>query len=214
MTVKDLPIIFSAPMVRSLIAGDKNQTRRLAKSWLKVKAGYRMWVREAHHVQSAGYQDGTGKLILYRASDPDAPTTWTPGIHMPRFASRLTLEATADARLEKLQAITRADAIAEGATMRSACYGFRSMDNGWSMDWSQVGKWSRFGSGPHGALTGADVALADPRNAFGSFINELHGGPRWNLKPTNLWDENPEVVVLTFKVHTANVDQLSMQEAA
>jgi hypothetical protein len=59
-----------------------------------------------------------------------------------------------------------------------------------------------------------DHALGDPTMAFANFINQLHGGPRWNLKPTNLWAENPDVVALTFKVHTANIDAFKAQRQA
>lgn len=125
----DRPILFSAPMVQALLAGRKTQTRRLAwgeiahrvsgisirrpSIWQKVKPGDRLWVRETHYVESAGYKDGSGKRILYRATDPDAPAAWTPAIHMYRFASRITLVVTAT-MIEGLQDITEVDAMREG----------------------------------------------------------------------------------------------------
>lgn len=96
---------------------------------LRYAVGDRLWVRETHYVWSAGNRDGTGRRISYRATEPDAPTGWTVSIHMPRWASRLTLTVTG-VKVERLNGISAADTIAEGvecetcvAMRQSACNG-------------------------------------------------------------------------------------------
>jgi hypothetical protein len=68
----------------------------------------RLWVRETWRKRAGLY---------YYAADfaPDdvAALKWKPSIHMPREASRLTLEVT-DVRVERLQDINEEDAAAEG----------------------------------------------------------------------------------------------------
>lgn len=87
--------------------------------------GDRLWVRETW-----GYYPGSlpgEEPLLYRADCPEAPgdwpsyrrgpiadfVVWKPSIHMPRWASRLTLEVT-EVRVQRLTSITDEDAIAEG----------------------------------------------------------------------------------------------------
>ncbi len=85
------------------------------------KVGDLLWVRET---ASFWIKDGKPEKIMnYRADyipnieEINAPRwekqEWRPSIHMPRWASRLTLEITA-VRVERLLDITQRDAVAEG----------------------------------------------------------------------------------------------------
>ena len=90
----------------------------------------RLWVREAFQIVGRNYQPTThitkslpaGCEVLYRQRDergwlefehPSEPFLWRPSIHMPRCASRITLEVVS-VRVERLQEITVDDCIAEG----------------------------------------------------------------------------------------------------
>jgi hypothetical protein len=88
--------------------------------------GDRLWCRETFsYIPKAKNEwhdkvspDGCPVEMLYRAEYPDAddmqfPMNWTPSIFMPRWASRITLEVVS-VRVERLQGISEADAIAEG----------------------------------------------------------------------------------------------------
>jgi hypothetical protein len=88
------------------------------------KPGNRLWVREAWavvpHVTDNGPKhrakgDGTG--VTWRADWNANPSgfKWKPSTHMPRWASRITLEITG-VRVERLQDISEADVIAEGVS--------------------------------------------------------------------------------------------------
>jgi hypothetical protein len=84
--------------------------------WPKCKPGDTIWVKEVWGGDSlCGY--------AYRADHPDLPrfpgdgeqseSAWKSPMFMPRAASRLTLLIT-DVRVQRLQEISEADAIAEG----------------------------------------------------------------------------------------------------
>lgn len=78
------------------------------------KAGDWLWVRETWQMA------GGDSCFWYAATDSQADcgaspvSRWRPSIHMPRRASRITLEITR-VRVERLQDISEADARAEGA---------------------------------------------------------------------------------------------------
>ena len=79
--------------------------------------GDRLWVREAFAVQQALWEMNHGpQPVHYLADSPKEQIedyTGKPSIHMPRWASRITLEITG-VRVERLQEISEADALAEG----------------------------------------------------------------------------------------------------
>ncbi len=181
------PILFSGPMVRAILEGQKTQTRRVVKlpaefqpesvehvdfhslwgpdAWLfrgsaKVGdetltvsrgvqcpyglPGDRLWVREAHSIHNAyGQHRGDGKrwgpwgglpntvspdatkIAYYREGFDRCAPRWRPSIHMPRWASRITLEIT-DVRVERLQDITAEYVTAEGVgTLGESMWGER-----------------------------------------------------------------------------------------
>ena len=103
--------------------------------------GDRLWVRETWDV---GFTSDE-QWVRFRVDDTCSPVEyehrnslidnwdnyhtpgWRPSIHMPRWASRLTLELT-DVRVERVQAITNSDAIAEGCVGGATVEGY-SEDN-------------------------------------------------------------------------------------
>ena len=114
-------------------------------SWLHYcpygQPGDRLWVRESFArvptacgsediVFAADYQDG---------SDRAAGVRYTPSIHMPRWASRITLEITG-VRVERLQDISEADAIAEGVYTDPACPAYDAYAQLWD-EINGLGSW-------------------------------------------------------------------------
>jgi hypothetical protein len=138
--VKERPVIFSGPMVKAIIEDRKTQTRRVVKyspfepndeglgrhiithniPCPYGKPGDRLWCRETWRPQHPYDLPGQEKPIYAADWTPEEfeqiygkTWGWKPSIFMPRWASRITLEVV-NVRVERLQEISEADAIAEG----------------------------------------------------------------------------------------------------
>lgn len=133
------------------------------REWCPFGAvGDRLWVRETWNKY--------GGLLTYRA-DHDwinemrkatvCLAKWTPSIHMPRWASRITLEITG-VRVERLNDISEDDAKAEGAPTECCVIGdkhflgFRSLwrsiygaDSWQANPWVWVIEFKRVEDGSH-----------------------------------------------------------------
>jgi hypothetical protein len=137
------PILFNTEMVRAILDGRKDATRRIVKGFIPDDAvwGYTAFTPKGYISCRGTFADGYGEKffklpcepgdILYvRETWKKAPngyyyyedwqrndiadvTKWKPSIHMPKEAARIWLKVT-DVRVERLQEITEVQAQAEG----------------------------------------------------------------------------------------------------
>lgn len=218
------PIIFSAPMVRAILAGKKTQTRRIIRpqparhparmdcigrdtktgrsifiardlngapafvfpigehsasaEWIAPHGiGDTLWVREAWGINhfEHGPREPIPKArpaylhddeLVYFATETDPEIRdempRRPSIHMPRWASRITLRVT-DVRVQRLHDISQDDALAEGC--RREYLGPPDADD-------------------------PERYTVSARASFSGLWDRLHA--------PGAWDANPWVVALTF----------------
>lgn len=122
---------------------------------------------------------------LHDAAYPQGVPSWAgrrrPGMFLPRWASRLTLEVV-DVRIERLQDISDGDALAEG------------IEKDHAVGMPKVWGWRDY-------LRGDEIAkrhYADPRESFRTLWSSING--------SSSWEANPWVMVIVFKPHLTNVD--------
>jgi hypothetical protein len=154
--MKERPIICTGESVLGILEDRKRHTRRVVKNqppnwaiepqpvigiWCgfhgdiepgrpakwTVKCPYgqvgdRLWVRETWFLASTG-------AVFYRADGNELENCWSwrSPIYMPRRFSRITLEIT-ELRVERLQNITREDAIAEGVDWKR-CPAYQTIED-------------------------------------------------------------------------------------
>ncbi|WP_242460843.1 hypothetical protein [Burkholderia cenocepacia] len=125
---------------------------------------------------------------------------WIPSIHMPRWASRIMLEITG-VRVERMQSISEADAIAEGAVYTD--FGIELPKGSISLDGGRtfhpVVRGTQRNGWHMGDATSHERCMGSARYAFANLINRLHGGENWNLKGPGLWEANPWVWVVEVR---------------
>ena len=96
----------------------------IAAGQLYGAVGDELWVRETHSIRVKPEDSTTGCGIAWHREgsgwDGDPRVKWKPSIHMPRWASRISLRIT-EVRCERLNDISEADALAEGIS-RDADY--------------------------------------------------------------------------------------------
>lgn len=149
-----------------------------------------LYVKETFSIPDAPYDQKNADLLNYRATPGAQPGKWRPSIHMPRWASRITLEIT-DVRVERLRDITRADAISEG------------------VDWKKCPQHQTQES-LHAQIAADRIGMA----AHPVMEIDYVGGFRRLWKSINgpeSWDKNPWVWCIAFNVHKMNVNDYIRQ---
>jgi hypothetical protein len=202
--VTDRPIIFSAPMIYALLARRKSMTRRLARSGAPYSSparqfvvGDRLWVRENFYLTDNGHEQyavyaADAKNVREHMRDVEEmkfqsalANIWPdharlrPSIHMPRWASRLTLIVDT-VKVEFLQDISEEDALAEGVVE------LRPPDRDGMR---------------HFGLEGETSGLPTARLAFFELWASINGIASYRA--------NPVVVAPSFRVIEANIDALA-----
>jgi len=182
--MKERPILFSAPMVRAILDGSKTQTRRAVKRIINTdlgdcikdvdglpsrldfapqnweccpygQPGDRLWVRETHLPKASG--------TIYRADYSEFEAAglggmyggWKPSIFCKREHSRILLEIVS-VRVERLQEISEADAIAEGIAVDEIGHAIREDD---------------------------DIAWGSAKGAYAELWERINGSGSWDANP-------------------------------
>ena len=155
--------------------------------------GDRLWVRETWQAYDGGSfktafgvartfsrEPKLGDTIEFKA-DKDLSKcfiNWRPSIHMPRWASRITLEVT-EVRVERVQEITEEDAKAEGV---------RAVTKD-----SKVVKYCVYDQSSDTSSTAWQEMPNSARGAFKTLWDKLNAPRGFG------WDANPWVWVVSFK---------------
>ena len=181
------------PYLKMPVQYRKGEETTVHRIYPRIQPGDQLWVREAHGLiprkdlgiglSFATNPEDANEVCRYRAECPSEETYWRPSIHMPRWASRLTLTVT-QVRVQRLHEITEADARAEGAPPVHLKPG-----------------------GDHGNPSDGWISHVA---GFEGLWNSLHGRTARSRSPFILadrvgtaWAHNPWILAYTFTVQVA-----------
>ena len=136
-------------------AGDDDFQGSVHRIYPVIQPGDRLWVKEAvAWVSGWGWRYRADNDDLSEKREQGEVGRWRSPIHMPRWASRLTLTAT-DVRPQRLSEISLGDCYAEGCTVGQTEANSGALPVGWTGPWHE----------------------------YRSLWNSLHGPDAWNANP-------------------------------
>ncbi|HDS5274996.1 TPA: hypothetical protein QH377_002215 [Enterobacter hormaechei subsp. steigerwaltii] len=138
--------------------------------------GDRIWVRETFSPVPDHEEPAGCSAILYAADGNGPYGKWVPSIHMPRWASRITLEITG-IRVERLQDADESAMLNDLGDMLEHCE-------------TVAGR--AFNHAEHYAIAGVPVGLCPEMHGFKAWWDKTNGA--------GSFDSNPWVWVIEFKV--------------
>ncbi|MBB2698909.1 UNVERIFIED_ORG: hypothetical protein GGI66_003586 [Rhizobium esperanzae] len=181
------------------LSGDDAFAGTTHRIYPKIQPGDRIWVKENHYLTDDGHEEfavyaedlvavADHKASMERLSGQLSPKVISrhmklrPSIHLPRWASRITLTVTG-IRIERLQDISEADAIAEGIERHKS-------------------GWMPYATAFYEAdgVTPANYH-GDPRESFRSLWIMING--------IESWKANPWVIAYAFTVDKRNIDAVA-----
>ena len=136
-------------------AGDDDFEGSVHRIYPVIQPGDRLWVKEAvAWVSGWGWRYRADNDDLSEKREQGEVGRWRSPIHMPRWASRLTLTAT-DVRPQRLSEISLGDCYAEGCTVGQTEANSGALPVGWTGPWHE----------------------------YRSLWNSLHGPDAWDANP-------------------------------
>jgi hypothetical protein len=178
--MNEYPILFSTSMVQAIVQGRKTQTRRIIKRYISPfgNEGDLLWVKESHRIFYGDktktfvveYSDRSVKAFYYKSLSLNLINrlknrkslkkgTWVSARFLPKELARIWLQNDRHIVTERLNDISKEDAIAEGIEPIGKL-GYRNY-----------------------MATPNMLQVVNPINSFQSLWQSIHGPDSWKENP-------------------------------